>query len=536
MRKAFFKVGVVLLAVTMLSACAGQTPSATSISSSSSPSPAATQADSATPTPLAGTATAQSGASSGPTSVVVRVPTDPDHLDPHLSAASLTQQMMLNVFEGLVRPTPDGGIEPAVAQSYSVSNDGLTYTFILRRGIKFHNGDLVTVDDLRYTFERLMGKDTGKPLTSNLDAVASLETPDASTFVVHLKKVNSSFLALLPTLSILPRSNDGHHDQHPIGTGPYKFVEYLPQQRLVLEKFTDYWQPGVPVIDRVEFRIIPDDQAALLALQSGQVQLTGISADQAASLGSKFKIVSHGANSVLLMAMNEQRKPFDDIRVRQAIEYAVDKDAIITAVFNGYATKLGSNMSPVMAKYYADGLTNVYPVDIAKAKSLLSAAGYPNGFETTVSVSSHAPMYAQAAQIVAQQLAQIGIRLKIETVEWGVWLDRIYTNRDYDMTIIDFTGKLDPYAVLGRYTSDYPRNFFNYKNPAYDTLMQQALGQTDEAKRVELYKQAQQILTQDAVAVYICDYQFVWAMDPKLQGYTPYPIFFHDMARLSYAQ
>ncbi|MFZ6019308.1 MAG: ABC transporter substrate-binding protein [Chloroflexota bacterium] len=526
-------IGWILLAVMVLTACAPASPAATPESLASGGQTAPTAPEN-TPAPVE-QSTPTSTATPTPTRLVIRTSTDPDNLDPHLSAASLTQQIMLNVFEGLVKPAPDSSVLPGLAESYTVSEDGMTYTFKLRAGAKFHDGSPVTVDDVRYSFERLMGKGMEKPLTSNLNDVESIETPDDRTVVFKLKQTNSSFLALLPTLAVLPAANDGKHGETPIGTGPYKFVEYTPQQRIVLEKFTEYWQEGVPSIDRVEFVIIPDDQTAFLQLQSGAIDFTGISADQIQQLDAKFKVITQGANSVMLMGMNQAIEPFNNPDVRRAIYHAIDRTAINAAVYDGLATILGSNMSPVMQKYYEPGLEKMYPPDVEKAKELLAKAGYPNGFQMTLSISSHAAVYAQIAQIIAEQLKKVGIDVQIETVEWGVWLERIYTNREYQTTIIDFTGKLDPYAVLGRYKSDFRRNFFNYNNAAYDELMVQALRETDEAKRIELYKQAQRILAEDAAAIYLLDYPFHWAMKASVQGYTPYPIFFHDLSLLSIA-
>jgi peptide/nickel transport system substrate-binding protein len=476
----------------------------------------------------------QPAAPAQPTRLVMRTLTDPDNLDPHLSAASLTQQIMLNVFEGLVKPAPDSSVVPAIAESYTVSEDGLTYRFKLRPNVRFHNGQPLTAADVAYSLNRLMGKGTpdGKPLTASLNDVERIETPDDSTCVITLKQVNASFVNLLSTLAIVPAANDGKHDKEPIGTGPYRFVSYEPQQRIVLEKFADYWQDTREMIDQVEFRIIKDDQTALLQLQSGAIDFTSVSAEQIETLGNAFTIVSHPANSVFIMGMNHARPPFDKLEVRQAIYHAIDRDAIIKAVFDGYAVKLGSNMSPVMAKYYQDGLQDRYPYDPERAKTLLAQAGYANGFTTTLSISSHADLYGRTAQLVVDQLARVGIQATIETVEFGVWLERIYTNREFETTLIDFTGKMDPQAVLGRYTSDFRRNFINYKNPEYDKLIEQALRATDERTQVERYKQAQKVLTEDVAAIFLLDYQFNWAMKPTIQGYTPYPIFFHDLSRL----
>lgn len=469
-----------------------------------------------------------------PKRLVMRTSVDPDNLDPHLSTASLTRQIMLNVFEGLVKPTPDGGITPAVASEFTASEDGQTYTFTLREGVKFHNGQAVTAADIKYSFDRLMGKlsPDGKPLTGNLGDLESVETPDDKTVVMRLKQVNSTFVNLIAEMAILPAANDGKHTESPIGTGPYRFVSHEPQQRVVLEKFADYWQDTSEMIDQVEVRIINDDQTALLQLQSGAIDFTGVSAEQMPTLGDRFKVVSHPANSVFIFAVNHARAPYDSLKVRQALAHAIDKDAIIQAVFDGAAVKLGSNMSPVMAKYYREGLEDTFAYDPEKAKTMLAEAGFPQGFTATLTVSSHADLYGRTAQLIVDQLAKIGVQVQIETIEFGVWLERVFTNREFEMTLIDFTGRIDPQAVLGRYRSDFRRNFMNYKSEEFDKVLNEAVGAMDESTKIERYKRAQEILTQDVAAVYLADYFFNWAMRPDLEGYTPYPLFFHDLSKL----
>lgn len=469
-------------------------------------------------------------------SVVVAVPQDPDSLDPHLSSASGTYEMMFNVFEGLLKPDQEGNVYPALAEDYQVSEDGLTYTFTLRSGVKFHNGQPLTVEDVRYTFERLMGTHTGEPLTSAFDNVASIETPDERTVVFTLSEVDTSFLTSL-TREILPANYD-KQGEHPIGTGPFQFVEYLPEQRLVLKKFEEYWVEDVPYLDRVEFRIFPDGEAALLSFRAGEIDMyPRIGNERIEELDpEKFNVVQGMQNMVQLMTMNMAREPFDDVRVRQAINYAIDVDEIIDTVAFGYGTKLGSNMSPVMSTYYQEGLEDTYNQDLDKAKQLLAEAGYENGFQTTISVPSNYQFHVDTAQVIAAHLKQVGIDANIELVEWGVWLERIYRGRDYEMTIIGLTGKLDPHQVLVRYASDYAANFYNFQNERYDELIEMATKEVEPEKRAELYKEAQRILTDEAAAVYIMDPNFTVAMKKNLEGYTLYPLYIQDMSTIYYTE
>jgi len=486
-RNHLLKIAVIVLVIGLLSACGNNSAPETVPNKENNVSPTST-----------GTTKAAGG------NVVVIVLQDIDFLDPHLAVAAGTSEMLFNVFEGLLKPNDKGEVYPAIAESYEISGDGLTYTFKLREGVKFHNGALLTSEDVKYSYDRLAGKDTGKALSPAFESVDTIETPDAKTVVIKLKSNNSSFLTSL-TSAVIP---NGYEDSNktPIGTGPFKFVEYLPGQKLVIAKFKDYYVKDIPKLDQVEFRIITDAEAALLALKSGEADIyPRIGTEKLDQLGDEFQSVSAPQNLVQLLTFNIARKPFDDIKVRQAINYAVDKDEIIEAVAFGKGTKLGSNLSPIFKQYYQEGLENTYSYNIEKAKSLLAEAGLKDGFSTTLSVPSNYQFHVDTAQVIVQQLSKVGIKVKIEPVEWAVWLDRIYKGRDYDTTIIGLDGKLNPNDILGKYVSDASNNFFNYKNLEFDDTLKQALSEIDLNKRVDLYKKAQTILTNDAAAVYIMD-------------------------------
>jgi peptide/nickel transport system substrate-binding protein len=468
--------------------------------------------------------------------VVVAVPQDPDYLDPHKAAASGTYEMMFNVFEGLLKPDSNGGVRPAVAESYKVSDDGLTYTFTIKDNVYFHNGEKVTLEDIKYSYERLMGVN-GEALSSDFEKnVESVKIISPNKIEFKLKELDTTFLYNF-TESILPKSNDGKHNTNPIGTGPFKFVEYLPGQRVVLEKFDQYWDKKLPYLDKVEFRIITDPQASLIAFKAGEIDMIPRLGTQYIGLiGNDGYTISGEQNLVQILGLNLKRKPFDDVRVRKAMSYAIDKDLLIQAVAEGYGTKLGSNMSPVMGKYFKEGLADKYSPDLKKAKDLLTQAGYPNGFETTITVPSNYKFHVDTAQVIVEMLKQIGIKAEIEQVEWGVWLDRVYAGRDYDSTIIGFTGKLSPYDILKRYMSDYSRNFFNYNNPEYDKTIENAVKETNIEKQAELYKEAQVILSEDLPAIFLMDPNFIVALQNNLAGYTLYPLYLQDMSVIHYVK
>ncbi len=515
--------------ITAFAGCGGNTGSSSestasqSAASGSSESSASSEAQSS-----------QTSQSSGEETVVrMNIGSEPDSLDPWQSAASDTEAIMHNVFEGLCLYDENGEIIPGLAESWDISEDGLTYTFHLRQGVTFHNGDAFDSADVLYSYNNFAGLDGNEAVSSDYEIVESVEAPDEYTFVVHLSEPSASFLSVNID-SILP---EGYDDQaaNPVGTGPFKFVEYTPSQRIVLEKNDDYYdQDRMAQVDRVEFYIMTDTAAVVSALQSGTLDIASISADDAAVLEGQFDIYNSPQNMVQIFALNNEFEPFSKKEVRQAINYCIDKDQIIDSVFGGYGTKLYTNFSPVMEVYYNSDLEGSYDTDVAQAQSLMEQAGYADGFEFTVKVPANYQAHIDTAQIIAQQLQQINITMNIETIEWATWLEDVYTNANYEGTIIGLTGKLDPDDVLGRFESSYARNFYNYSNSEYDQLINDSVTELDEQTRIDNYKRCQEILTEDAVGVFICDPNLVVASRKDLKGYTFYPVTFHDMTKLYY--
>lgn len=457
---------------------------------------------------------------------------EPDNLDPWLSAAADTQAVMYNVFEGLIRFNEKGELLPGLAESYKISPDGLTYTFKLRKNVKFHNGSKLRAADVKYSLEKLSGLSGAKALSSKFSRLARIQTPADDTVILTLKERDAAFLSACIT-PILPK---GYHGQSkkPVGTGPFKFVSYSPGQSIVIEKNRNYYdRRKMAKVDRVEFRIMTDPGAILMALKAGDLDMAGIDGQNVAALKSDFTVLKAPQNMVQLLALNNARKPFNNLKVRQAINYAIDKEAIITAVANGFGTKLSTNMSPIMKFYYQDGL-DIYKTNIPKAKRLLQEAGYPAGFTTTLTVPSNYQFHVDTAQVIAAQLLKVGIKMKIKPIEWGQWLDQVYTKANYDCTIICLTGKLDPNEVLGRYESSFPKNFFRFSDHRYDQLIKLGTKEVNEAKRAKIYRECQKILTRQAAAVYIMDPNLVVILKKNLKGFKFYPVRFLDMSSMYY--
>ena len=462
------------------------------------------------------------------------ISSEPDNFDPMLSAASDTQAIMGNVFEGLMGYDETGAVIPVIAEKYSASEDGLKYTFTLKKGIKFHNSSDCTSKDVKYTYEKLAGLSGGKALNSLLVSnLVKVDTPDDYTVVLNLKAKDVAFITKC-IVAIVPKDYTDS-SKKPVGTGPFMFSEYVAGQKVVLVKNPNYTSLSSrkPSIDKVEFRIMTDPNAILMALKSGDLDTAGIDSKDVATLKSTFDIAQAPQNMVQLFALNNSVKPLNDLKVRQAINYAVDKDAIIKVVANGYGTKLASNMSPIMKNYFQDGLEK-YKTNIQKAKDLLKEAGYENGLSFSVTVPSNYKFHVDTAQMLADQLAKVGIKLEIKQVEWAQWLDKVYGKADYESTVIGLTGKLDPQDVLIRYQSKYKNNFYKFSDSSYDELIAKAAVETDTTKRTEDYKACQKILVDQAVAVYIMDPNLIIASKKNLKGFKFYPLRFLDMSSVYY--
>ena len=457
-----------------------------------------------------------------------------DSLDPHKTVKAGTREVMFNVFEGLVKPTPDGDLTPAVAESYTVSEDRLTYTFTLREGVKFHNGDTVTAEDVVYSINRCAAAtETGIVQVEAFSVIQSIEALDERTVTITIAEPSNEFLSYL-TVAVLPADYD-QQDTAPVGTGPFKFVSRTAQDSVVLEKFDEYW--GTPAnLDKVTLKIIENADSLMMSLQSGAIDLCShLTSTQVAQLGDDFNVAEGTMNLVQAMYLNNAEKPFDDVRVRQALCYAVDKQQIIDLAFDGYGSPIGSSMYPAFGKYFDDSLTNYYTRDVEKAKALLADAGYPNGFEMTITVPSNYKPRMDTAEVLVQQLAEIGVKATIQPIEWESWVSDVYAGRQFQSTVVGVDAStMTARALLERFTSDYGKNFINYNNAEYDALFQQTLTAYDDAGQTAIYKQMLANLTENAANVYIQDLADLVAVRKGVEGVTFYPIYVLDLANLHY--
>ena len=456
-------------------------------------------------------------------------------LDPHKTVKAGTREVMFNVFEGLLKPDASGNLNPAVAESYTVSDDHLLYTFKLRSGVKFHNGQDVTPEDVIWSYQRCAEPDSADIIQVAAFAGVEMYQEGDDTVCFKLQEPSNEFTSYLTT-AILPKDYT-EQDTQPVGTGPFKFVSRTAQESVVLERFDDYWGEK-PELTKVTYKIIENSDSILLSLQSGAVDVFAhLTTTQIAQLGDGFHVEEGTMNLVQALYLNNAEKPFDDVRVRQAVSYAVDRQQILDLAFDGYGTLLGSSMYPAFSKYFDDSLTNYYTCNTEKAKELLTEAGYPDGFDMTITVPSNYQPHMDTAQVIVEQLKAVGINATIQPVTWESWVQDTYSNRQFQSTVVGVdASSMTASAMLSRFVSTAGNNFINYNDADYDELYAQAQACYDDAEQTALYKDLEKNLTENAANVYIQDMADFVAVRDGLEGPDFYPIYVLDLSSFHYTK
>jgi peptide/nickel transport system substrate-binding protein len=467
------------------------------------------------------------------TDLVLAMTLEPPHLDPTAGAAAAIDEIVYdNIFEGLTKIGSHGEVLPALAESWTISDDGKTYVFKLHTGVKFHDGSDFNADDVKFSLDRARAADSTNAQKALFAAIDTVDVVDPATVKVTLKNPQGSFLYNMgwgDAVIVAPESADGNKDK-PIGTGPFKFDHWTKGSEITIVRADGYW--GDPVfLDKAEFRIVPDAAAAVPALLAGDVQAFPFFPPEAVAQikdDPRFKVVIGSTEGETIFSTNNKKKPFDNLKVRQAIAHALDRKAIIEAASSGYGTPIGSHFAPHNPAYV--DLTGTYPLDLAKAKELLKEAGYPDGFKATLKLPP-TPYARLGGEVVASQLREIGIDLEIIPVEWADWLKQVFTDKDYDLTIVSHTepNDIDIYS-----RKDY---YFQYDNPAFDKIIDELNLTSDEAKRTDLYKQAQKILADDAVNGFLFELPKIGVWDAKLEGlWENAPIQANDLTKVKWVE
>lgn len=459
----------------------------------------------------------------------VGISQDADSLDPHRAVSAGTKEVLFNIYEGLIKPDSDGNLNCALASDVVMSEDATVYTFTLRQGVKFHNGQEMTAEDVKYSIDRCADSSEGAPLVSAYSIIESVDIVDDETVAITLSEPNSEFLAYMTT-AIVPKDIEDLN-ANPVGTGPFRYESRNPQENVVLVKNEEYWgQPAY--LDKVEFRVIADADMVVTNLKGGSVDLVmRLTSSQAAELTEGFHIEEGTMNLVQALYLNNAVAPLDNEQVRQALCYAINPDEIMALIADGKGARLATSMYPGLKKYYDESLNTYYTQDYEKAKSLLAEAGYPDGFDLELSVCSADQPHVDTAQVIAEELKNIGVNVIIQPVEWEVWLSEVYSGRNYQTTVVGVDAStLTARAMLERFVSTAHNNFVNFSDEEYDEVFAQAVAETDDAKKTELYKRCETILTERAANVYIQDLANMVAVSDKFDGYTFYPLYVQDLS------
>ena len=469
---------------------------------------------------------------------VVGITQEPGIFDPHTVVAAGDEEIIFNVYEGLYKYDYEGNLNPCLATDVEISADASVYTFTIRDGVKFHDGSDLDAGDVVYSLKRaagLLDTQDGTALVSELDSIKDVTVAADGRVEVTLESPNSELLCYFTT-GIIPEGYD-NCQKAPVGTGPFKFESYTPGQSVVLVKNEDYWVHGLPYLDKVTFKVCADMDAGLTELAAGSIDIFPyLTPDRVNQLDStKFNVLSNGSNMVQIFALNNSVEPLNDLKVRQAINYAINRKDIISVTMDGTSVELTTAMSPAMGSYYDSSLDGTFDQDLEKAKSLMAEAGYENGFDLTCTVPSNYLIHVNTAVELASELKAIGINLEIKQVDWATWLDQVYKGRQYETTVIALTSAYAPYDVLERYQSSDDGNFINYSNSDVDALMAQIPLISDVNERTELYHQVLGLLTADACSVYIQDPTTITAVSTRLEGYHVYPMYVQDMSQVKLA-
>lgn len=469
----------------------------------------------------------------------VAVSTEPPGLDPTTNAAGVIRLLLHhNVYECLVHVDEQGELRPQLAASWDVSEDGLVYTFHLREDVRFHNGAMLDAQAVKASFTRAMDPATGNPRPEYYEGIVEIEVVDDHRVRFHIAEPQAAFLALLAlgeSIIVPPGADD--LARRPMGTGPFMFAQWRPADRLVLERNPDYYVPDVPDVERVVFRFIADPAAQRAALLAGAVDMVAeITPELAVELegNPRFTVVSGPSNLVQILALNNARPPLDELGVRQALAHAVDRDAIIERVFFGrYGTPIGSHLTPALP-YYRD-MTGLYPYDPDRAQELLAEAGYPDGFSVTMTLPGNYPQHVRTGEVIAAQLEDVGIDVRMERVDWATWLEQVFGQGAFDLTVIAHIGRLDPALMLTGYGAGRTDYYYRlrWQSDELNQLLDAGAVTADIDQRKTIYGRVQQILAEEVVNVFLQDMHDIVAMRAEITGVASFPIYVLDLTRVA---
>ena len=447
--------------------------------------------------------------------LTVALQLEPPHLDPTSAAAGAIDSVLYsNVFEGLTRFASDGSIIPGLAKSWEISEDGASYTFHLNAGVTFHDGSSMDAQDVKFSLDRARGEDSANAQKALFAGITDVSVVDPLTVKVSLDAANGSFLfnmAWGDAVIVAPETIE-NIKTNPVGTGAFQFSNWVQGDRIELTRNADYW--GTPAaLESATFKFISDPTAAFAAMMAEDVDafvnfpapenLPQFEADP------RFQVIVGSTEGETILSTNNKMPPLDNVKVRKAIAHAIDRQAIIDGAMFGVGTPIGTHFAPHHPDYLDLTANSAYDPDLAK--QLLAEAGFENGFETTLKLPP--PSYARrGGEIIAAQLRAVGIQTEISNLEWAQWLEQVFRGKDYGLTIVSHTEPMD----IGIYAR--PDYYFQYDNPAFQTLMTDLRSESDPATRSAMLQNAQTIISEDYVNGFLFELAVPTVANAKIRG------------------
>ena len=466
--------------------------------------------------------------------ITVAMQLEPPHLDPTSAAAGAIDSVLYtNVFEGLTRFMGDGSVVPGLAESWEISEDGLTYTFKLREGVTFHDGTTMDAEDVKFTLDRINAEDSANAQKALYSAISEVNVIDPQTVEVKLSEPNGNMLFNLAwgdAVIVAPESVETIK-QTPIGTGAFKFENWNQGDKITLTRNEDYWGEA-PALASATFKFISDPTAAFASVMAEDVDVfTGFPAPENIpqfEADPRFQVLIGSTEGETILSINNQREPFDNVKVREAVAHAIDRQAIIDGAMFGYGTPIGTHFAPHNPDYV--DLTEMSSYDPEKSKALLAEAGFPDGFETTLHLPP--PSYARrGGEIIAAQLAGVGIKAQITNVEWAQWLETVFKGKDFGLSIVSHTEPMD----INIYAN--PDYYFQYDNAEFQSLMTEFNKTADPAARSEMLAKAQRIIAEDYVNGYLFQLAFPTIAKAGVEGlWVNAPTQATDLTGVSWAE
>lgn len=454
--------------------------------------------------------------------------------DPHKALDEVEWQLATLVCESLTFSSKTGEPRPALAESWDISPDGKTYTFHLRKGVKFHNGREMTAEDVKWNMNRILDPKVGAVHYAKYEAVIdSVEVVDSHTVKFTMKQPNAGFVAAYfgyggyCTVMAPESANADGSITHPVGTGPFEFVEWKTNDYIKYKKFKDYWQKDLPYLDEIILKPVKDQTVRMTALRTGELDMVMmLSVHEVAKLMKKshpdYVLNLDAAAERLFVHFNCFKPPFNDVRVRRAVAYGINKKDMLGGIYND----IGETMNQVFTSespWYRSEVP-AFDRDVEKAKALLKEAGYPNGLDVELLTTNTYPEFLMAAQIMQEQLKDIGMRVKLDVNEWNTVVDKD-VNMKYSFAIASWSAIPDPELI-------YPLNFVpgcayafltgkGYDNPTLTELIMQGGREMDLSKRKEIYAKAAAILVEDAPWIWLVGSSNPVGWRSYVKGFAP---------------